>query len=52
MWEEARMGRIVMTGLAAALAAAGGVPAVAQDKPQLAPVVNAASDSWKLAEAG
>ena len=37
---------------AAVLAAAMGGPVVAQDKPQLAFVVNAASDFWKLAEAG
>jgi len=36
----------------AAMAAALAGPAVAQDKPQLAFVVNAASDFWKLAEAG
>lgn len=37
---------------AAVLAAAITGPALAQDKPQLAFVVNAASDFWKLAEAG
>ena len=36
----------------AVLAAAITGPALAQDKPQLAFVVNAASDFWKLAEAG
>lgn len=36
----------------AAVAAALAGPAVAQEKPQLAFVVNAASDFWKLAEAG
>ena len=38
------------TILAAAVLAAG--PALAQDKPSIAFVVNAASDFWKLAEAG
>lgn len=37
---------------AAFLACAAGAPAAAQDKPALAFVVNAASDFWKLAEAG
>jgi ribose transport system substrate-binding protein len=45
------MRRIVITGLAAAIAAAA-VPATAQDTPQMAFVVNGASDFWKLAEAG
>lgn len=34
------------------VAAVGAAPSLAQDKPQLAFVVNAASDFWKLAEAG
>ncbi|WP_374626278.1 sugar-binding protein [Devosia sp.] len=43
-----------MIGLAAALAASLALSsgALAQDKPKLAFVVNAASDFWKLAEAG
>jgi ribose transport system substrate-binding protein len=45
------MRRIVITGFAVAAAAAG-IPAAAQDKPQMAFVVNGASDFWKLAEAG
>jgi ribose transport system substrate-binding protein len=45
------MNRIVTTSLAAALAATGFM-AQAQEKQQLAFVVNAASDFWKLAEAG
>lgn len=45
------MKRILVTGLAAALATAGAT-ASAQEKQQLAFVVNAASDFWKLAEAG
>ena len=45
------MKRIVITGIAAALAAAGAT-AEAQEKQQLAFIVNAASDFWKLAEAG
>src|SRR5690554_6171705 len=36
----------------AAVATVVAAPAFAQDKPQLAFVVNAASDFWKLAEAG
>jgi ribose transport system substrate-binding protein len=36
----------------AALALGATAPSMAQDKPQLAFVVNAASDFWKLAEAG
>jgi ribose transport system substrate-binding protein len=45
------MRHIVSIGLAAALSAAA-IPATAQDKPQMAFVVNGASDFWKLAEAG
>jgi ribose transport system substrate-binding protein len=45
------MKRIVVTGLVAALAL-GGAGASAQEKQQLAFVVNGASDFWKLAEAG
>ena len=47
------MNRILATSLAAlmSVAAVSGV-AQAQDKTQLAFVVNAASDFWKLAEAG
>jgi ribose transport system substrate-binding protein len=45
------MRRIVTTGMAAAIAIAG-LPVAAQEKPQLAFVVNAASDFWKLAESG
>ncbi len=45
------MNRFVVSAIAASLAFAG-VTAQAQDKPQLAFVVNAASDFWKLAEAG
>ena len=37
---------------AAALSVALVAPALAQEKPKLAFVVNAASDFWKLAEAG
>ena len=44
------MKRVVVTGLIALLALTGG--AAAQAKKQLAFVVNAASDFWKLAEAG
>jgi ribose transport system substrate-binding protein len=44
------MNRILVTGLAAALAVAGA--AAAQEKQQMAFVVNGASDFWKLAEAG
>ena len=44
------MQRNVIGGIAVALAMAGAVQA--QDKPQLAFVVNGASDFWKLAEAG
>ena len=39
-------------GIAVLAATISGAAAVAQDKPQLAFVVNAASDFWKLAEAG
>jgi len=39
-------------GLALAVALAGTVPALAQDKPTLVFVVNGASDFWKIAEAG
>ena len=45
------MNRLIVTGLAAALAVAGAA-AGAQDKKQMAFVVNGASDFWKLAEAG
>ena len=45
------MKRIVMTAIAASLALAGAA-AQAQEKQQMAFVVNAASDFWKLAEAG
>ena len=45
------MKRIVMAALAASLALAGAA-AQAQEKTQLAFVVNGASDFWKLAEAG
>ena len=45
------MNCIVLSAVAASLAFAG-VSAQAQDKPHLAFVVNAASDFWKLAEAG
>ena len=45
------MKRIVMTAVAASLALAGAA-AQAQEKQQMAFVVNAASDFWKLAEAG
>jgi ribose transport system substrate-binding protein len=44
------MKRIVIGGIAAAFAVAGAVQA--QDKQQMAFVVNGASDFWKLAEAG
>jgi ribose transport system substrate-binding protein len=44
------MNRILVTGLAAALAVAG--VSSAQEKKQMAFVVNGASDFWKLAEAG
>ncbi len=47
------MSNLKLTGCTLALAVmVGAFPAVAQDKPQLAFVVNAASDFWKLAEAG
>ncbi len=47
------MKRIVVTALAASLAVAGvSSAAQAQDKIQMAFVVNGASDFWKLAEAG
>jgi len=39
-------------GLALAVALAGTMPALAQDKPTLVFVVNGASDFWKIAEAG
>ena len=45
------MNRLVTAGLAVALAAAG-LAAQAQEKKQMAFVVNGASDFWKLAEAG
>jgi ribose transport system substrate-binding protein len=45
------MHRILVTGLSAALMVAA-VSADAQDKTQMAFVVNGASDFWKLAEAG
>jgi ribose transport system substrate-binding protein len=45
------MNRIVMAAVAASFAFAGAV-AQAQDKTQMAFVVNGASDFWKLAEAG
>ncbi len=45
------MKRILITGFAVALATAG-VSAQAQEKTQMAFVVNGASDFWKLAEAG
>jgi ribose transport system substrate-binding protein len=45
------MNRYLTCGLAAALSVAG-IAALAQDKPQMAFVVNGASDFWKLAEAG
>ena len=45
------MNRLVTAGLAVALAAAG-LAAHAQEKKQMAFVVNGASDFWKLAEAG
>ena len=45
------MNRFVTTGLAVAFAATG-LMAAAQEKQQLAFVVNGASDFWKLAEAG
>lgn len=44
--------RIIATAAVAVLIAASAVPASAQEKKQLAFVVNAASDFWKLAEAG
>lgn len=44
--------KIKLAVSAAALAVMLAGPALAQDKPQLAFVVNAASDFWKLAEAG
>jgi ribose transport system substrate-binding protein len=46
------MKRIALAGAAVALALALGWGANAQDKKQLAFVVNGASDFWKLAEAG
>ena len=45
------MKRIIAAGVSAAFALSAGM-AMAQDKPQMAFVVNAASDFWKLAEAG
>lgn len=44
--------KVTKTAVAAALSIALGSAAFAQDKPSLAFVVNAASDFWKLAEAG
>ena len=46
------MKRMAMAGAAVALALALGVGANAQEKKQLAFVVNGASDFWKAAEAG
>ena len=46
------MKRVYLVGMAAALALAIGMSASAQEKKQLAFVVNGASDFWKLAEAG
>ena len=46
------MNRIVMAAVAASLAMGVGVAAEAQEKTKLSFVVNAASDFWKLAEAG
>ena len=46
------MNRIVMAAVAASLALGAGAAAEAQEKPKLSFVVNAASDFWKLAEAG
>ena len=48
-WEDNM--KVTLAVSIAAMAALA-VPALAQDKPQLAFVVNAASDFWKLAEAG
>lgn len=44
--------KVTKSAVAAALSIALGSAAFAQDKPSLAFVVNAASDFWKLAEAG
>ena len=44
--------KVTKPAVAAALSIALGSAAFAQDKPSLAFVVNAASDFWKLAEAG
>ena len=46
------MKRIVTAALAASLMFGGAAVGHAQDKKQLAFIVNAASDFWKLAEAG
>src|SRR5215813_4367214 len=46
------MKRLYLTGVALALALALGTDAGAQDKKELVFVVNGASDSWKIAEAG
>lgn len=46
------MNRFILAAVAATLALGTGVAAQAADKPKLAFVVNAASDFWKLAEAG
>lgn len=46
------MNRIVMAAVAASLAMGAGAAAQAQEKTKLSFVVNAASDFWKLAEAG
>lgn len=46
------MKRLVMTTSLAVALALGGLSAEAQDKKQMAFVVNGASDFWKLAEAG
>lgn len=46
------MNRLILAGVSAAFAVSAAGTALAQDKPQMAFVVNAASDFWKLAEAG
>ncbi|MFT3972690.1 MAG: sugar-binding protein [Amaricoccus sp.] len=46
------MNRIVMAAVAASFAVGAGFTAQAEEKPKLSFVVNAASDFWKLAEAG
>ena len=46
------MKRLYLTGIAAAVALAFAAGATAQEKKELAFVVNGASDFWKLAEAG